>query len=91
MSTRGAWKRGTWRIFEASSSCSPYVKLGGIMGCHSQPQTHQTPDTSNPRHLKPKTHQTSDKEYRAVNYITDKNDFFVIRLCFLCLFKFVYY
>ena len=51
---------------------------------HVKPQTHQTKDTSNPRHIKPKTHQTSDKEYRAVNYATDKNAFFVIHLCFLC-------
>ena len=46
-----------------------------FLWCHSQPQTRQTPDTSNPRHIKPQTHQTSDKEYRAANYTTDKNTF----------------
>ena len=51
---------------------------------HVKPQTNQTLDTSNLKHIKPKTHKTSDKEYRAVNYITDKNAFFVIRLCFVC-------
>ena len=27
-----------------------------VIWCHSQPKTHQTSDTSNPRHIKPKTH-----------------------------------
>ena len=48
------------------------------IGCHSQPETNQTQDTSNPRHIKPKKHQTSDKEYRAANYIKDKNANFII-------------
>ena len=42
---------------------------------HINPQTRQTPDTSNLRNFKPKTHQTSEKEYRAANYTTDKNTF----------------
>ena len=45
------------------------------------------PDILKPRHIKPKTninktHHTLDKEYRAVNYDTDKNAFLIIRLCF---------
>ena len=40
--------------------------------CQSQPQTRQTPDTSDLRHI---IHQTSDKEHRAANYTTDKNIF----------------
>ena len=54
----------------------------------SQPQTHQTPDMSNPRHIKPKTHQTSDNEYRAANYTADKNSLFIFQVKIRFIFKF---
>ena len=56
-------------LTQSSTQSSTKLKKG----YHSQPLTHQTPDTSNP-----KTHQTTDKEYRAVNYTKNKNAFFII-------------
>ena len=88
------WQKNHKRyIFQAYQYFRTWQKTiclhqNGSQQCHSQPQTRQTPDTSNPRHtwprhFKPIRYQTSDKEYGAVNYNTDKNAFFVIRLCFL--------
>ena len=46
------------QVLRVSSNPEIEVTKENYFWCHSQPQTHQTPDTSNPRHIKPQTLQT---------------------------------